>query len=242
MPFFGGATPFPLRFGGGVPRLQRIVESLAKQRGPLYSTNPQSAVAVENNAYARVIDRDVYGANERLANQFDPTRTTADGLLPRWETVFALTPSPKDTEPERRAALVAAWQRFTRSNDAQGVSDTITGVLGQPSAPGSVLVAIEYLSPSEAVSWWPGNPNPFPDAYQPTPWYSTVAYIAIKVTQPAGMTDAVFTATMNEAMVTLDGLLPSWVTFAWWTTDTTVGADGFYLDTAQNMWRDAFDV
>lgn len=242
MPFFGGSTPWPLRFGGGVPRLQRIVESLQVQRGPLYSTNPKSAVGIENNAYARVIDRDVYGTNERLANQFDPRRTTADGLMSRWERVFDLTPATGATEPARRAAIVAAWQRFILNNDAQGLSDTITGVLGQPSAPGSLLVTIGYVSPAAAISWWPINPNPFPDAYQPTPWYSTIAYIPIKVTQPAAMNDADFAAAMNEATTTLDGLLPSWVTFAWWTTDTTAGADGFYLDTPQNMWRDAFDV
>jgi hypothetical protein len=222
--------------------MQRIVESLQAQRGPLYSTNLKSAVGVENNAYARALDRDAYGVNERLANQFDPTRMTVDGLMPRWERIFGLTPPPGATEPQRRAAVTAAWQRFVQANNAQGLSDTITGVLGQPAAPGSLLVEIQYLTPAEAVTWWPENPNPSPDAYQPTPWYSTLAYIAIKVQQPAGMTDADFTTAMNLATVTLDGLLPSCVTFAWWTTDTTVGADGFYLDTDQNLWRDAFDV
>ena len=60
--------------------------------------------------------------------------------------------------------------------------------------------------------------------------------------QPAGVTEGAFLTIVADAMVTLDSLLPAWVTFDWFTVDETTGLDGFYLDSYENMLRDAFDV
>jgi hypothetical protein len=244
MPMFGGKTPFPLRFGGGVPRLQRIIESLQVARGPMYSTSPTTAVGVENNALARTLDRDNYGANERMANSFSPYTTTAvTGMLPRWEAIFGITPNPSIPEPVRRATLIAAWQRIQGNNDAGGLSSIIASVLGLPLAPGSLLVAIVYTDPtSGGVSWWPANPNPSPDPNAPTPWWSTVANVAIQVQQPSNYTEAQFLTAINQAMATLDGVLPAWVTFNWFTVDTTAGVKGWYFDSYENFMRDVFSV
>jgi hypothetical protein len=240
MPLFGGLTPFPLRFGGWVPRLQRIVESLQTARGPIYSTSQSSAVYIENNAYARAIDRDAYGANERLANEFYPPTATIAGLLPRWETIFGIVPPQGATQQSRQAAAGAAYRRVVGTNSAQGLFDTVAGVL-QPSG---CFVGIVYsdLGSSGAVLWWPLNPNPTPDPLNPTPWYSTICHIDIQVQQPTGMLEGAFLNFVAQAMVTLDGLLPAWVTFDWFTTDVTAGVKGFYLDSYENLLRDAFDV
>ena len=326
MPMFGGLTPFPLRFGGGTPRLQSIVQSLQASRGQLYSTSTMSAVYVEDNAIARAIDRDGYGCNERLTNQFYPTTTSSYaglptdgiigvGLLPRWETIFGIVPTPGEPDATRRANLMAAWQQIVGSNDASGLYDVVVSVL----EPLGIFVALVYQGVTGAVSWWgppatpltgnfavsnsssnvtaslsqtgllvptntveftnqagviytiltvsgtaitltshftgtsntvgavllppgPAIPNPFPDPLIPTPWYSTICHIGIQVQQPAGVTEGAFLTIVADAMVTLDSLLPAWVTFDWFTVDETTGLDGFYLDSYENMLRDAFDV
>jgi hypothetical protein len=237
MPACGGQTPCPIRCGGGIPRLTRIVESLQKARGPLYSTNTATAVGVENNAIARTLDRDSYGQNERMANSFLPSKATdlgGRGTLRRWEAIFGITPSPSSDEPTRRAAVTAAWQKAISSNNASGLNDTISGALGP------LFVAVRYTDPSTpAVSWWPGNPNPDEDPSIPTPWYSTIRHVEIQVTQPSNYSEADFLTAVSAATVNLDGLLPADVTFDWFTQDA---GSGFILDTNENLLREAFDV
>lgn len=249
MPFFGGLTPWPLRFGGGVPRMQSIVSSLQAARGQLYSTSATSAVYVENNAIARAIDRDGYGCNERLANQFYPETTTSlaklgpgyvgVGLLARWESIFGIVPAPQASDPVRRAPVVAAWQRLVGYNNAQGLLDVVSGVL----TPYGIFVGVVTFGPTTgAVSYWPAAPNPVPDPNIPTPWMSTISHIDIQVQQPAGMLEGEFLSLVAQAMASLDGLLPVWVTFDWFTVDTVAGVNGFYLDSYENLLRDVFDV
>lgn len=140
----------PLRMGGGVPRLQRIVESLQSGRGAAYSTDQSTAVWVENNAIGRIIDRDMYGVHERLANQFLPTGCTADGLLPRWEAIFGITPATTDTEGVRRARLAAKWATIGLTNSDQPIRDALSAALGP------LYVGLSYVTPANAISWWPG--------------------------------------------------------------------------------------
>jgi hypothetical protein len=239
LPLFGGRTPFPLRFGGGTPRLQRLIESLQIARGPLYSTNPLTAVGVENNALARVLDRDSYGGNERMSSSFLPSKATVlggHGTLPRWEGIFGIVAAPSTPEPVRRAAVVAAWQRFLANNGDGGLYTYVVLLLGP------LFVKIILTTPTNAVTWWPNRPNPTPDPLTPTPWYSTISYVAIQVQQPATYTEAAFLAQLNSATVLLDWLLPSHCTYAWFTVDETASAVGFYLDSYENLLRDAFDV
>lgn len=153
MPTFGGESPFPLRFGGapgGTTRLRRIIESLQSQMGTAYSTTASGPVYVWMNAMARIIDRDVYGVNERLASQFNPSTMTADGLLPRWEKVFGIVPPYGATEPARRAVVAAKWLSFVQANNDQPVRDALTAALGP------VFVGITYVTPANAIEWWPG--------------------------------------------------------------------------------------
>lgn len=148
---FGGYHPSPLRFGGGRgSRLERIVESLQAGRGAAYAQDTTGATFVENQAFGRVVDRDMYGVNERLANQFLPTGMTADGLLPRWEAIFGLTPAASDTEATRRARVAAQWALIGQANSMQPVHDACSAALG------AAFVGISYVTPANCLSWWPG--------------------------------------------------------------------------------------
>jgi len=240
VPFCGGQTPSPLRCGGGVPRLTRIIQSLQVARGPLYSTNPATAVGVENNAMARTLDRDSYGQNERMANAFLPSKAqdlNGHGTLRRWEAIFGIVTSYQEPEASRRAAVVAAWQRFLANNAAGGLSSLMSSLLGP------VFVGVVTNAPGSSgdVTWWANNPNPHPGPI-PTLWYSTRSQISIHVQQPAGYTEAAFLQVVSAAMLELDWLLPAHCTFNWFTVDTGTGLVGFYLDSYENLLRDAFDV
>jgi hypothetical protein len=155
VPFTGGLSPSPERTGGGdagdpAPRLQRIFESIATRRGPAFDQTEESAVGAEIAAYARAIDSDVYGANERFANEMNPATATVAGLLPRWEKVFGAQPQPGDSETVRQQRVVAAAAKFAMTNGLQGINDAISALLGP------LFLGLTLVTPSNAITWWPG--------------------------------------------------------------------------------------
>lgn len=174
MPFTGGANPSPERYGGGegnsnVPLVQRVYESIAAGRGSAYDQAwpPATAVAAENMALARAIALDLHGGNQRLANQFNPLKSTAGGwsgsantgllasattggLLPRWEAILGTPPNYGDPEPVRRARVAAAFARLGVTNGVQAVVDQINLALGP------LYGGLTTFTPSTATSWWPG--------------------------------------------------------------------------------------
>jgi hypothetical protein len=161
MPFSGGASPQPERYGGpdapgNEPRLQRIYESLCAQHGSAYAQDwpPATPFGIEMMAYARAICFDLFGASERMANQFIPSKMTANGLLPRWERIFNVPPLPDDTEPVRRARVAAAFGRLGQPNSHQPVVDALNIALA-PIFTGLML----YQSPNTALKYWPGAGN-----------------------------------------------------------------------------------
>jgi hypothetical protein len=234
MPRYGGFSPYPLRYGGGegnssAPLLQRVFESIAAQRGSAYDQTTQSAVGVENMANARAITFDLYGANARLANQFRPATMTADGLLPRWERIFNTPTLPGDTEATRRARVGAAWASIGLVNTHQAVVDALTATLG-PLFSG----IIAYQSPATATAFWPGAGN----NTARLPFVSTILHIDVQVnlvppyvvpnTSPPAP-NALFWAAVAVMVPVLDAMLPSWVTFDFYTLNSH-GTTGFYLD------------
>lgn len=155
MPFSGGYSPQPERTGGGdagsrVPRLQRIFESIAARRGKAFDQTDTSIVGAENLALAKAIDADLYGANERFANEMNPVTSTVDGLLPRWEKIFGAKSIPGDTQTVRQARVGAAAARFGTLNNTQGIIDAVTAVLGP------LFAGLTLITPTEANTWWPG--------------------------------------------------------------------------------------
>jgi hypothetical protein len=157
MPFTGGACPSPERYGGGEglgnkPLLQVVWESIAAARGSAYDQQwpPTTAVGYENMAIARAVCFDGYGANARLANNFQPGKMTATGLLPRWETVFGTPPNPGDPDSVRRARILAAWAKLGAANAIQQVFDVLRSTLG------SLYTGIVQYTPTSGFAWWPG--------------------------------------------------------------------------------------
>ena len=231
MAMFGGFSPFPLRFGGGAPLLQRVFESIAAQRGSAYDQTTQSAVGTENMAIARAITFDLYGSNERLANNMRPATMTAAGLLPRWEAIFDEPPQPGDTEGVRRARIAAAWANVGLANTHQPVVDALTATLG-PLFTGTIL----YQLPGTALSIWPGASN----ATATTPWLSSIDFIAVQVqlapgfSSSAGVPNAAFWANVAAMVPTLDAMLSSWITFDWF-LQSSAGTNVFLLDDPSNL-------
>lgn len=155
MPFTGGYSPSPERTGGGdagsaTPRLQRIFESIAARRGKAFDQTDESIVGAETSAYARAIESDVYGANERFANEMNPGLATVDGLLPRWETIFGVTPVVGDTQAARQARVVNAALRFGATNNLQSIKDACRAVIG------NLFIDVTVITPANAIVWWPG--------------------------------------------------------------------------------------
>ena len=155
MPFTGGFSPGPLRTGGGdagssAPRLQRIFESIAARRGKAFDQTPNSIVGAENMAYARAIDNDVFGANERFVNEMNPATATVDGNLPRWENIFGCPPVPGDTQVARQARVVRRAARFAATNDPQGITDALSAEIG------TLFIGLTLITPTQANTWWPG--------------------------------------------------------------------------------------
>lgn len=154
MPFTGGMSPSPERYGGGdagesAPLLQRVFEAVSAARGKPFDGTVTSAVGAENMAIARAIAFDLYGANVRFANEMNPAFATAEGLLPRWEKILGCPPNPGDSQPVRRARCAAALARFGRTNSTQPVIDALTAELGK------LFVGLTLFSPSNATVWWP---------------------------------------------------------------------------------------
>ncbi len=227
MPTFGGMSPFPLRYGGGVPALQRIIESLASQLGTAYdSENVNGIIYIELMAEARCIAA-VWSQNQRLANQWQAARMT--DFLPRWEKIYRLPVFASDSLTTRRARVAVAQARVGEA-DGPAIRDICMTIMGD------AFVSLVHTDSSGAVVWTPATwPFGLHGAFT---WYSTVAHVSVKVAQPASMSDADFYDRAGALMVALDGVLPAWITFDWY-REGGFGA-GFYLDEL-NLDNEAFD-
>lgn len=239
---FGGYHPYPRRFGGGRTRLETIHESINASRGTAYSKDRSSVVWVENMAIARALAA-AWSTNQRLANQTDPRRMT--DMLGRWERILAIPVPASATEADRRAEVLARFERIGKASVHSRIYSECVRVLG------SFFVAVEYIdiananvvSPDASYPWGHQAPAPYV-------WYSTVAHILIKMTQPAGYTDADFWAKAAAITPVMDDLLPVEVTWDWYRCPR-VGAGievvggpscaGWYLD-EPNLDILVFDV
>lgn len=240
---FGGYHPYPRRFAGGKPQLQVIHESLNAQRGTAYdATNSETVVWVENMAIARAITFDGWGANARLANQRDPARMT--DMLPRWERIFKIVPSPSASDAERRLAVQRRFERFGKTSNHARLTTVLSDELGD------FFVAVEYISLANAVvnvasgSYPWGTPNPL------VPWSSTTAHILVLLQKPAGASEGQFYEAAGKVALLLDPALPAWATFDWYRAPESTPIDisggpsmaGFYLDDEHNLDNNVFDV
>lgn len=209
MPTNGGLSPGFERYGGGTPALKKIVDGIGAQRGTAYDTTQPSNVYIENLAIARVI-AECWSNNQRMANQWDSARMTE--FIPRWERILALSPRDSDSDIDRRARIGRSIVRIAQSGIYQTVYDQLLSLLGS-----SAFNGIVHTASGAAVVY---TPNSGWDVGSQDPsgvlsFYSNVAHILIRVTQPAGMADGVFYETVAQMNPVLDNLLPAWVTWDW---------------------------
>ena len=233
---YGRYHPYPRRFGGNVyngkPLTEVVHASLNAARGPAFNTEDSTTtVWIENFAHARALAIDGWEVNARVSMQWDPQRTT--DMLPRWERIFAIRPSPTATDASRRAELTARWQRFGEISNHARIVTALTNALG------SYFVAVEYISLANAVVHVPDASYPWGTVVAGVTWYSTVAHILVRLQNPAGSTEGQFYDAAGLVPQILDPIVSSFVTFDWYrspsvgTPIAVVGgpsAAGFYLD------------
>jgi hypothetical protein len=137
MPMYGG-TPSPRRYGGAgnssnKPLVQIVYESLVAQMGSAYDQTwpPKTPFGMHMYAAARTIAIDGYGTNQRLANNFQPSKAQIKtGMLQRWERIFDAPPLPNDTEKQRQTRVGSRWLRFSQPATDQPMIDALQALLG----------------------------------------------------------------------------------------------------------------
>jgi hypothetical protein len=219
----GRFASLPFRLGGGEPLSRKIYRGLNAQMGTAYDTSEESTVTAETSAEARLIAA-AWHANERAANQLDFERVT--DFVPRWEAILNLHPSHSDSMASRRARI-AAKRTAVGTPTELAVATLCDAVLG------AVFVGLEFTPLSRAAIEWPGNG--YPDT-----WYSTTAHVLVRVTQPAGVTDADFLGRCNGMIDLLKDFLPDWCT-ADWAILNSDDEEGFILDDPTNLDTETFD-
>jgi len=241
---YGGHHPYPRRFGGGKPHLQVIHEALNAQRGTAFDPVALSVVSLENMAIARAICFDGWGTNQRLAQQWDPRRTT--DMLPRWEKIFGIRPDPSASFADRREELTLRWQRFGALATHARIETELRERLGE------YFVQVEYLSLGVASVYVPGAGYPWGTQLAGV-WSSTVAHILVLTQKPEGASEGQFYDAVAQVYPILDAIVPAWVTFDWYRTPVGVygtpvdvpggpSQAGFYLDQDHNLDNHVLDV
>lgn len=218
--------------GGGTPRVRLIFQALAAARGTaLNASDPSTAASVETLAVARQISA-AWDTNDRLALQWD-ARRMSPAMLTRWEKIYAITPDPADDLVTRRARLAKAQARVGRAAILTALSADLQEALG------AVFIALEFISPDNAVITVPDVSYPFGLVVPGSPWSSTASSILVRVEQPAGYSAGDFYEAVGRIANVLEPAIPSWVTWHWYRAPefgapiNVVGgpsAAGFYLD------------
>lgn len=225
--------PYPRRFGGGKPLLQVIHENLNAARGTgLDAHNPATIVWLENHAIARAITFDGWGANQRLANQWDPDRMT--DMLPRWERIMKIAVPTGATARARRAVVKERFARFGEAVTHALLTEKLSTAIGP------AFVGVEYISRANAVVHVPDGSYPWGTVVPGVRWYSTVAHILVRLQKPSGWTEGDFYEAAAKVVPILDPIASGWATFDWYRAPAdpadaveVVGgpsAGGFYLD------------
>lgn len=241
MPSYGGTCPYPRRMGGGPSLVAVIMDSFAASRGTAYSTSQDSAVMVENLAFAREIAA-AYEANKRLANQFDPSRMTES--LDDWTKMMKIVVRAGMTDAQKRDAVAAVFSRVGNDILRTYVEPLLQAALG------GVYYDIEYIPYASAVMSVPDGTYPWGVVTPNAPWSSTVCRVLVRLQKLTGMSEGEFYEEAGKVFQVLDNLLPAWVTFDWYrepATGTPIvvaggpSAAGFYLDDDHNLDNSLFD-
>lgn len=240
MPFFGGLSSSPLRFGGGTPALKIILESINAQMGSGYNTDHTSIVYVRNLALAKGV-RSAWSLNRRLANQGFPMRLTT--LLERTERMYGLPIDPSLNNNQRRQRIEDIENRRGESADFQFVNDGMDRIMGP------VFGALEFITLADAVVHSPDGTYPWGTVVEGYPWYSTLDHLLVYTIKPSGWNEGQYRKVVGDANAFLDAVLPAWMT---WTVyhvaeghaGTSVNGapshGGFFLDTPNALDYNVF--
>ena len=234
---FGGFHPYPRRFAGGKPQIKVVHDSLNAQRGTAYdATNSETTVWLENHAIARAITFDGWGTNTRLANQRDPLRMT--DMLPRWERIFKIVPSPSASDAARRLVVLRRFERFGKTSNHARLTTALAEQLGD------FFVAVEYIPLAVANVNVPDGTYPWGTPNALVPWSSTVAHVLVLLQKPTGASEGQFYEEAGKVKPLLDPIMPAWCTISWYRAPE-LGAPisiaggpsmaGFYCDNAHNL-------
>lgn len=242
MPFTGGTSPAPLTTGGGnagttqsATLLQRVFESIAGAMGSLYDQTLNSAVGIQNMAYARAIAFDGYGQLTRLVNNFFPGSLTVEGNLSRWENIFGVVPYSTDTEVMRNARISAKWLSIGDTNGIQPITNVCNSLLG-------TRFNYIYLISPNATNYgtlsaaWPYGQGIVSSTT--SPWHSSISRIVIFVKfnsgLPANKQIQDLYSTTGPVSQILQSIAPAWVTFQF-SVLNSAGNPTFKLDDPHNL-------
>jgi hypothetical protein len=228
----GAFNPHPLQFG---QQSQKIIEQLqtglADAQGTALATEQGTVAWVENHATARVV-AELANAAQKLANQWDPLKTT--DFLERWERILGIVPSPTESDNERRMNLLLKLSLSGEAPTYQVVYDFIKDLLG------NLFVTIINTSSNDANSSIPGGlVIPGGAILGNDDWRSSISYMAIETFKPDNVEYYQFYNIVNKIFIYLPYFLPAWCTFDWF-LDGPNGI-GFYLDQDYNLDNQRFD-
>lgn len=242
MPACGGQAPFPMRMGGGKPRLAHVLESLNAGRGGSVDTSEGTVAYAENMAHARAITA-AWHQNERLGNQWTPELMT--DCLPRWEAICGIVPSPDDSLVARRERISKLFARIGLLINRATLEQLLRAEIGP------VFVAVENITVDNAVVHSPDPTYDFGTQAEGAPWSSTVLHVLVRLQKPAGYTEGDFYEAAGKVAAVLDATLPAWCTFDWYRAPTGgapisvyggPSAAGFYLDQEANLDNHVLDT
>jgi hypothetical protein len=213
---FGKYGPMPLRFGGGTRAIEAVHRAHQEALEPFLDVTDEDGIAyVETYADASVM-AEAWKASQRLRNQLQPAKMLES--LPVWEEATRLRVGLDDTEGERRSALAGKFRGLS-GNAIGDIRDACALLCG------ANFVALHTVAPADEIVFWPGV-NPGPPGLE---WSSNRATVYVELTK-AGLDQGSFDSLVSRLLSTLDDLCPSWLSFAWFTTSTVGGTDGFFLD------------
>lgn len=185
--------------------LELIYKSLNSSRGSAYAVEEGTAVAAENFGYAKALN-DIYNANQRLANQFDPNKM--DAFIGRWETILRLYPSSTDTISDRKNVIAQKMKMWTQPPTNTYVHDLLSNILG------NIFIELVHYKAGDDEGTLPGGCGlPGGTVLQDGPWVSPVSICNIRVWQPRDksgnklISDNVFYNKISKASVLIEDYL-----------------------------------
>ena len=200
---FGRKNPFPFSFGGGESTLDVLHEALLDAYAPGWDVSDDTEKAAEAYMQALAVTF-IWVANRRLAHQGQPLKMIE--FLTMWEEATGLRPSAKDRPIDRRRRLAAKLRGLINStlSDIEGACRELLG---------ANCIALHPTAPADEIVYWPGQ-NPGPPGFE---WSSNRCVLHVEVTK-SGLSDEEFDAAMGELDRLLDGMVPAWMTFNWYTS------------------------